>query len=361
MGRRASLTPDGRRSILVIRLSAIGDCVMTSAAVTALRRACPDDYIAWVVEPKSAPVVVGNRYVDDVLLWERDTHGYFSPGAVLSLKQRLAPLGVDIALDFQGLARCALIAATSGASKRVAFADAREGATIAANYLVSTARASESVIQRNLRFLEAIGIKSPVGECHVPVSAEGRAEFGSLMDRLGHDGGPLLGLHLKGSWAHKFWPTDRWATVAEMAVERWGLRPMILGGPADRHDAAALVEACRAPLLDTVGELSLAGSVAAIEQCGAVIGPDTGTIHISGALGVPTVCLFGPTRPELVTPPGEHVRSLIHRMPCHPCVRRPICRHYDCMLGLETEWVIDALDDLMTRYPPQSRRARKDP
>ena len=52
---------------------------MTSAAVTALRKACPDDYIAWVVEPKSAPVVVGNRYVDDVL-WERDTRHFSRRG-----------------------------------------------------------------------------------------------------------------------------------------------------------------------------------------------------------------------------------------------------------------------------------------
>ena len=110
---------------------------MTSAAVTALRRACPDDYIAWVVDPER-PVVVGNRYVDDVCSGS-GTPGYFGRG--IEPQAAAGSLGVDLALDFRAsLDR--LIAATSGASKRVAFADAREGATIAANYLVSTARAS---------------------------------------------------------------------------------------------------------------------------------------------------------------------------------------------------------------------------
>lgn len=343
------MTKDGRRSILVIRLSAIGDCVMTSAAVTALRRACPDDHIAWVVEPKSAAVVFGNPHVDQVILWNRGARGYFSPSAIASLRRRLAPLAADVALDFQGLARCALLAAVSGARQRVTLSDAREGATIGANYLVSVPHAYEPVIQRNLRLLHAIGIEQPRGECYVPVSDAGRAEADELLQALDYRGGPLLGLHLRGSWPHKFWPTERWAAIAEMARSRWGLEPMLLGGPADKGDAEALLSCSAVPIIDTVGKLSLGGTIAAVERCGAVIGPDTGTIHISSALGVPTVCLFGPTSPELLRPPGDHVRVVIHRMPCHPCVRRPTCRDYDCMLGIETGWVVEALDDLLLR------------
>ncbi|MBD3173678.1 MAG: hypothetical protein GF320_00745 [Armatimonadia bacterium] len=344
-----SMTPDGRRSILVIRLSAIGDCVMTSPAVAALREACPDDFIAWVVEPKSAPVVVGSEYVDEVIVWERRADSYFTPGAMANMQRRLRPYSFDVALDFHGIARSALVSAASKAPDRIAFLDAREGATLAANDLIAMGWAGESVVERNMRMLQALGIESTARRCYVPVSDEGRAEVDELLEAEGHRESGLLGLHLRGSWAHKFWPTDRWAAIAHMARDRWGLVPMILGGPADRPDAEALMARCDRPLIDTVGRISLGGCVAAIERCSAVVGPDTGTIHISGALGVPTVCLFGPTSPELLKPPGEHVRALIHRMHCHPCVRRPTCRNYECMHELRTEWVVEALDELLAR------------
>jgi len=344
-----AVTTDGRRSVLVIRLSAIGDCVMTSPAVRALRAACPDDFVAWVVEPKSAGIVVGNPHVDEVILWDRASGGYFSPSSALSLRRTLKPYGFDIALDFHGLARSAMISALSGARTRVVSIDSREGASLAANHVSQVRGPDEWVVARNVALLEAIGIHSSERRTCVPVTDESAAEADRVLQAVGLHGAPLLCLHLKGSWAHKFWPLDRFARVAEHAHERWGLASVVTGSRDDRPDAERLASMSTVRVANLAGELSLGGSSAVVARCSAVVGPDTCTVHMSAGLGVPTVALFGPTSPARVAPRGSHVRVVMYEMPCHPCVRRPTCIDYDCMLRLPTEVVVRALDDLLTQ------------
>ncbi len=128
---------------LVIRLSAIGDCVHCSAAVRALREARPDACIGWMVEPKSAAVVVGSSLVDEVIVWDRDKEPLFPPGGLLAMRRRLLPYRFDTALDFQGLGRSAIVSLLSGAPRRIGFVDSREAGALAANVPCGT-RASGS-------------------------------------------------------------------------------------------------------------------------------------------------------------------------------------------------------------------------
>jgi len=352
------VTTDGRRSVLVIRLSAIGDCVMTSAAVRALRAACPDDFIVWVVEPKSAGVVVGNPHVNEVLLWDRTSGGYFSPAAALGLWRTLKPYRFDIALDFHGLARSGMISALSGAEMRVVSVDSRECASLASNCVSQVRGPEEWVVARNVALLEAIGVHSSERRTCVPLTDESVAEADGALRSVGLADAPLLCLHLKGSWAHKFWPLDRFARVAEHALARWGLAAVVTGSRADRADAERLSRISAARVADLAGELSLGASSAVVARCSAVVSPDTCTVHMSAGLGVPTVALFGPTSPARVAPRGSHVRVVMYEMPCHPCVRRPTCVSYDCMLRLPADLVIGALDDLLA--PRSASRPRGD-
>lgn len=344
------MTADGRESILMIRLSAIGDCVMNSAAARALRLARPEAFIAWIVEPKSAPVVVGNPYCDETIVWNRTSHSCTSVGAFRDLQHQLRPYGFDVALDFQGLLRSALIGLASGARIRAGFTDGREASALAANrpYTDSATDTYRGwAVRKYVNLLAAIGIDSDECICTVPVLPAARAEAEEAMRALGVAGGGLLGLHLRGSWPNKMWPLDSFARVAAWAYEEWGLTAAILGGPDDRADAERLNALLRTPAADFCGRTSLATSIALLERCAAVIGPDTGTIHAAAALGRPTVALFGPTPPEAVAPRGGHVRVVFHRFPCHPCLRRPTCRHYDCMLDVSAGEVFRALSEVI--------------
>ncbi len=340
---------DGRTSTLVIKLSSIGDCIHCSAAVRRLREARPEDHIVWLVGAKSRAVVEGMPFVDEVLVYERDVPSVTKvPGGFLAARRALAPHRFDIAFDFQGLGRSALILLASGASTRVAYLDGRECSPVAATTAWVPRGDHPWVVDRYIDLLEAVGIPYRPTGCHVPVSDESAERAARFLREAGAEDAPLLGLALRGSWPSKFWPAERFALVARRAHERWGLTAVLLGGPDDRSDADEVLARAQSPMLDLVGALPLGASMAVVGRCKTLIGPDTGMIYASMAMDVPTVSLFGPTEPEAVAPRGPHTRTIYHPMPCAPCYRKPTCGgRFDCVQAIGVDEVFEALVELL--------------
>lgn len=338
---------DGHESILIIKLSSIGDCIHCSAAVRRLREARPHDHLVWMVEPKSKGVVEGSPFVDDVIVYDRESAPPTSPRGFRALRDLLAPHGFDIAIDFQGLARTGLMSLASGARTRIAFLDGREGSPLIANVPWTARTDRQWVVHRYMELLEPLGIPFRETPCHVPVSEASEGRANEFLREAGLEGAPLLCLALRGSWPSKFWLAERWAELARVAHERWGMVAVLLGGPGDREDADRVLEAGRSPMLDAVGKLPLGASMALVRRGAALVGPDTGMIYASMAFGVPTVSLFGPSDPVLVAPRGPHMRTIYHALPCSPCFRKPTCTDYDCMLAITLDEVVAALGDAL--------------
>jgi heptosyltransferase I len=294
-------------------------------------------------------------FVNEVIVYDRTEARLPSPRSLMQLHRMLAPHGFDVAIDFQGLARSARIAIVSGARTRVAFLDGREGAPVAANQPWLNRTSTQWVVDRYIELLETLGIQFRATPCYVPVSEESEALAAEFRRAEGIEGAPLLALALRGSWPSKFWPGDRFAEVARQAHERWGLVPVLLGGPGDRAAAEEVLAHARCPMIDNVGRLPLGASMAIVRGSAAVVGPDTGMVHAAMAFGVPLVCLFGPTDPERVAPRGENVRTVYHRMPCGPCNRKPTCVNYDCVLAISTEEVLADLEHVLERGPLPTR------
>src|SRR5690348_17050138 len=116
-----------RESILIIRLSAIGDVVVTTPVTRALRMAKPDAHIAWVVERGAREVVTGNPYLDEVIVWDRKKGG-LKWRDLAEIRSQLRTRRWDWAIDCQGLLRSALLARLSGARKVVGNSKAKEHA-----------------------------------------------------------------------------------------------------------------------------------------------------------------------------------------------------------------------------------------
>lgn len=344
---------DEPRRILVIKLSSIGDCIHCSAAVRRLRDARPQDYIAWLVEPKSQAVVVGMPFVDEVIVLDRKVENVATPSGFRALRRRLAPYRFDTSIDFQGLGRSGLMALASGARTRVAYLDGREATSIAATVTWPTRSPRQWVVHRYTDLLGALGIGFAETACHVPISEESEARAARFLQESGVEGEPLLSLAIRGSWPSKFWPTERWARVAREAQSRWGMRSIVLGGPGDRPDADRLVASAETPMVDAVGKLSLGASMALVRRSAGLIGPDTGMIYAAMALGTPVVGLFGPTDPEIVGPRGPHCAIVYHPMACGPCMRRPTCRDYDCVLAITVDEVLEALAEVVGKGLPR--------
>jgi len=333
---------------LIVKLSSIGDVVMATPVARALREAMPNAYIAWVVEPKSADIVVGNPYLDEVIIFDRPKSSTWPSEAARflwqarELKKRLRERHFDVALDLQGLLRSAVVMALSGAPVRLGYKDAREFAPL----LYTRALEPDplvSIQQRHLNLLAPLGIRSQDVRMTIPISADDRQFAEDFFKKNGLNAERTVALCPATSQPIKHWFNDRWANLAGLLWHEHGIRGIVLGSGADVRLAEDIRNKSEAPLVVAAGLTTLKQAGALMERCLAVVGVDTGLLHIGVALDKPSVGLFGPLRWTLLAQKDNFI-WLAKDLPCSPCRHKPTCDgRIDCMRAITPEDVMQAL------------------
>lgn len=298
--------------ILIIRLSSIGDCVLSTPVLDALRERWPQAHITWAVQAKSAPVVVGLSGLDEVLLWDSKSREH---GLLPALK-RTWHEKFDVVLDLHGLDKAAFFTIASRAPRRISGTSARWLANRAANEKV----VEDEFMHARLFYLRRASLldiapdaaerffpRLPLTEAHRE-SAKKFLEQQSVTDEH-----RILGINLGASETEKQWPAERFAQLASTLVgEDERLRVIAFGAPADKwlwrrfhveferltHHSKELA----ARVVNAVGGLNLLELAAVAEKSTAFISADTGPMHIAAAAGAPLLALFGPTDSNLTAP-----------------------------------------------------------
>jgi heptosyltransferase I len=276
---RGKVTPLAR--IVVVRFGAMGDILHTMPAVAALRRKSPGSEIAWVIEPKWIPLLTGSHLAAHVLpLNRRD------PLSVWMAWRWLKSWSADIAYDFQGLWKSSLTAAAA-AAQRIGFATPalrERGAGVFYTHTVAPLR--RHVVDRNL---ELVGGGDP------------SFAFGPGFPNGELPAGPFVLAAPFAGWAAKQWPAERYAELASLLWQHRRL-PLVLNvAPGQSIPAAEhLVR----------HESTLDGLIDATRRATAVLGLDSGPLHLAALLRKPGVALFGPTDPERNGPHGGTIKTL---------------------------------------------------
>jgi heptosyltransferase-1 len=273
--------------VLVVRLGAMGDVLHTMPAVERLRVAMPEAEIAWVLEPRWIPLVAGTGLVNHLLPLDR------RDGLSVWIAARwLRKWKPDVAVDFQGLWKSALTGWLSGAETRYGFDAAmlreREAAVL---YTEQVEARGAHVVTQNLELAGA------VGGGQVPV--EVRAPRGFAEGRLPEE--PFVLAAPYAGWKSKQWPAERYAEIGERLWRERGMRLVMNVMPG-----AMLPESEHL----WRHESGIEGLIDATRKARAVLGLDSGPMHLAALLAKPGVALFGPTDPERNGPYGGTVRVL---------------------------------------------------
>lgn len=336
------------KRILVVKLSAIGDVLMATPASRVLRDAFPDAYIAWIVEQKSADVVLGNPYLDDVIVWERRKGGGLAKEAVRftrglgELRRELLDRQFDVCVDLQGLLRSAAVCLASGARRRIGFSDAGEGATLLYTEKYNPGGDEVNAQQRNLDIFKAIGVSSQDTAMHMPVTEDDREFAGRFMKEAGLEGQKVVGFCPATTWVNKHWTQEGWSRVSDLLWERHGARTLVFGSRADVPLATGIADAATNKPVISAGHTTLKQAGALMERVSAVIGVDTGLLHMAVALDRPAIGLFGASAWRCFQKKDNFV-WVAKDFPCSPCRRHPTCQNIDCMQAIRPEDVLDAV------------------
>jgi heptosyltransferase-1 len=368
----------GVSHILIVRLSALGDVTMASGLIPALRHLWPQAHIAWLVEPAAAPLLAHNPRLDEVIVWPRgEWQKLWRERRFVELWRRYQALRAtlrarrfDLVLDAQGLLKSGLWSWLSAAPRRLSLIGREGSHRLATERVVPPPDAGARRIGAEYRHLaKHLGAPAEAFRLDLAVSDEARRRVreqlaGAELRVAAREHSALAALQKAAApepgtadaqgpssparyavlcpfttRPQKHWFEDRWQALARRFLES-GLRPVLLGGPGDR-EAAERIAAGVPGLVDLTGLLPLDESVAAIADAAVLIGVDTGLTHMAVALGVPSVALFGSTRPYLDTGTPRNV-VLYENLSCAPCRRHPTCGgRFDCMRAFEAERVFD--------------------
>lgn len=343
--------PNPKR-ILIVKLSSIGDVVMTTPVAKALRTAYPDAYIAWVVEAKSKDVLIGNPYLDRVIVWDRQR--YKCGNAIRSLAcflsdlrrlgKELSSLNFDVALDFQGLLRSALVAKMSGARYVVGYDNARECASLLYNLRLESNLRRVRGPQHYLNMLTLVGIETDDVDMHIPITEDDRnfARDFVAEARRESPNSTVVALCPATTWPEKHWTEEGWTEVSDALASDYNAIPVFLGSAVDIPLIERIASRCRyAKIINAAGKTTLKQAATIIELSRLAISVDTGLLHIALAIKKPSVGIFGPTAWAHLTN-GQNFRVVAKELPCTPCMRHPTCSNFDCMKAVTAADVLHA-------------------
>lgn len=337
------------RRILVVRLRSIGDTVLTTPSLFALRRFLPHTQIDILLEDWVAPVLEGSDLVDRVIAIPRE-----STSARARLARDLRASRYDVVYNLHGGTTATLLTRATGAKHRVGFGHyqyARLHNHAAPSSLEIWQRPSLHSVEQQLALVGWTGV--PVTDrpaTRLPVNESSLHRVTEKLRGAGMDDleKPFALIHPAAAFDTKQWATENFARVAEELTAR-GLTVIAIVSEKEKRILEALVKHTSAPIIG-LSDLSLPEVTALVSRAHLFVGNDSGIAHIAAAAGAPCVVVFGSSnvahwRPW-TTNPNEVVRE---EMPCQPC-HGYFCAEFEkpeCVLRVPLERVVGAIDRIL--------------
>jgi heptosyltransferase-2 len=334
----------------------IGDAVMATPAVRALRAFFPHAQFLNVLKPYIVGVLEGSPALDHRLVL--DSHGPCRqrwPAATRRLRRQR----VDLAVLFPNTFRSALVAWLGGCRRRVGFA--RYGRGVLLTDRLQPRRDSQGrrfpcpVIEDYNRLVEEVGCPDPGYRMELGTTADDEQAQKSVWEQSGFAGCPeVICLNPGAAFGSaKHWPLEHFVTLAQGLVDRRGSGVLVLCGPNERDLARQIALRTNRPGVHSLADhpVSLGLTKACVRHCDLLIATDSGPRHFAAAFDVPVISLFGPTH---IAWTSTHYAREVHlqkKVDCGPCQLRVCPLDHRCMTGLGPEDVFRAAVELRTRFP----------
>jgi lipopolysaccharide heptosyltransferase I len=348
--------PRAARRILIVRLSALGDVVHVLPLLDALRRARPDAHIGWLVEEESSSLLAGHPQIDRLWVaprrlserWLRRGRVGAVAGLWVPLLRELRAARYEVSIDAQCNFRSSLLARLSGAPRRVGFAPpfTKEQAHWLLTDRVTPPPHQQLKVERNLELLRPLGVDAQGARARLAIPDAARSAARSFRAGLGTACAVALHPGVSGFGVFKRWAPESYAALARRLYAERGARCIVTWGPGERELAQGIARDADGAAEVAPETASILDLAALFEACDAVVGGDTGPVHLAAALGAPVVALYGPKDPAVYAPwdgrTGAAATTVWKRVHCSPCGLRR-CDNVICMPAIQVEDVAAAV------------------
>ena len=332
---------EGIKRILVIKLRAIGDVLLSTIVLKNLRHHFPDAQLDFLAEPPSREVLEGNLVVNDLLIFDRANDN------AVAFLWRLRSRRYDLVIDLFGNPRTAFMTYFSRATYRVGY-DFR-GRQYAYNILVQPRGGEVHNTEFDLDALRALDVEIVDREISFSISERDEECAARFVRQERLDGQLIVGLNPSGSWYTKRWGLKNFARLGDKLVERYKAKVLLLWGPGEHEDARRIQAMMRhASLIPPRTTLKQLGAL--VKRCSLVVSNDAGPMHLAAILGVPTLGIYGPTNPYLQGPLGERSSWVrLEGLECLGCNLTLCPIGHICMDRLSVDTVLEAIRRMLEK------------
>ncbi|HSB09827.1 MAG TPA: lipopolysaccharide heptosyltransferase II [Blastocatellia bacterium] len=338
----------------------VGDAVMALPALKELRRIFSGSRITIVSRKWVAGLFEGEELSDD-LIPVGDLRGFAGVANFVADARRLRRRRFDLAVLLQNAFSAALLARAAGVKKTAGYAT--DGRRLLLDFVVpfepNHLRAHQvryylnivAQLERHLAGATEVNIETAQPRLHCTDEQRKRAIL--LLEESGigagqHSTARIVAINPGATNSRaKRWPAQRFAATADRLAERDGFQTIIIGAEGDLEVAREVASLMRARAVILAGQTSIAELKGLLSCASLVVSNDTGTAHVSAALGVPTVVVFGPTEHVSTRPLSEVARVVRHDVECSPCMLRDCPIDHRCMTRVEVDDVYRASRSLM--------------
>jgi heptosyltransferase-2 len=335
----------------------VGDVVMATPALRALRKLVGGGQLIGVMRPYVAEVLAGSAWFDETVVYEKGKSSQIRTGRLSDQSktaiEKLRAARLDVAVLLPNSLRTAWMAYRGGARERVGMTGNLRSPLLTTKVYLPRRRGRRvglPALNAYLQVAQAAGAapESPTMELATTAADEQAAD--AAWRRLGLSDGPNVAVVNTGGafGAAKDWPAEYFVTLAERMAKERELHVLLNCGPAERPAVREIVAAVNHPRVVSLAderELPIGLTKAVIRRAALLVTTDSGPRFFGVAFGVPTVTLFGPTSVELTRTGAAHETSLSLGLECQPCMERSCpLKHHRCMRDLTADRVLKAVD-----------------
>ncbi|MDP8269620.1 MAG: lipopolysaccharide heptosyltransferase II [Candidatus Tenebribacter davisii] len=322
--------------ILFIRLSSLGDIVLTQSAVQAVHSKYPDAKIHYLTKSVFAPIVEMFNCVDEIHYWEKK----------YSLLKDIRKIKFDVAIDLHAKFNTFIIKSFINAKRNITYNKKH----LLRRQIVNrkTDKVISSTVSLYFNALKKIGIDSKIAEPKLfttkSIKMPEKFQISKHVKNIGLFPGALH--------KTKQYPIEQLAEFINSVPDAWNCRFIIFGSEAELDLADKLDSLTKSIILDLCGKLTLQQLVTAIDKMDVLITNDSGPMHIAAALKKPQIAIFGATHPKLgFAPMNRKAIVLSADLSCQPCTlhggEKCPKKHFKCMRSISSEQIINSLNSII--------------
>ena len=344
-----SLNLSNIKRLLVRSTNWIGDAVMTTPAVRAIRKNFPDARISILTKSWVAPVFSNSPYVDNLLIYD-EAGKHKGLAGKMQLAKDLKQYGFDAAILLQNAFEAALITFFAGIPCRIGYNTDVRGFLL--THSVSCTPQIKKMHQTGyyLGILQGIGLETDGLGLDLVVNKKYQKRATEILEKHGISRADrLVGINPSATFGPaKQWFPERYAALSDKIHEIFGARILLFGGPGDRELGRRISNMMKYPPVDLSEKTDLGEAIALISMCNLFITNDSGLMHVAAALDIPLIAIFGSTNPVTTGPKGLNSRIVRIPVECSPCLK-PECPkgHLKCMDQIDVNMVFDVVKEIL--------------